>query len=235
MSIHAKLYIDEVEYTVLKFDFDFQKAADVNGRPTTKYTGGLFNFSIESTNKTDILLWSVNPTEMKEVKLVISPNHNTGKSRTIILGDALCLSFTNEYFSVDNQPLKEYFTVSPGYMMQGGQIIFEKNWKRTDLSIANVEPTRITQVDEEQKIIRQYITDRNDVELEEYNLGDKIYYVIESQNMNGESIDLNLNDKTIDFLYKEERLKDDKLENYIIASEQDKIALEVIAEDYKDE
>jgi len=148
MSIYAKLYIDEIEYNVLKFDFDFQKAADVNGRPTTKYTGGLFNFTIESVNRTDILLWSVNPTEMKEVKLVISPNHNNGKSRIILLGDAICLNFTNEYFSEYNQPLKEYFTVSPGYMLQNDQLIFEKNWKRTDLT-ADVEATRITTNEEE--------------------------------------------------------------------------------------
>jgi len=50
MSINAKLYIDEIEYTVLKFDFDFKKGFDVNGRPTTKFTGGLFNFAIDWMN-----------------------------------------------------------------------------------------------------------------------------------------------------------------------------------------
>ncbi len=235
MSIETKLYLDDEEYTVLNFNFDLQKGFDANGRPTTKFTGGLFNFTIESTKKMDIMRWSVHPTEMKELKLVISSIRYDGKSRTIILGDAICLNFTNEYFSDDSQPLKEYFTVSPGYMIQNGQTIFEKNWKVTDLSAVNVLPTRVSETDEEQKITRQYVTDRDDVELEEYNLGDKIYYVIESQNMIGESIDLNLNDKTIDFLYKNERLINDKLENYVISSEQDKIALEVIAEDYKDD
>ena len=51
MSIQAKLYIEDEEYTVLNFDFDFQKNADVNGRPTTKFKSGLFNFTTESNKK----------------------------------------------------------------------------------------------------------------------------------------------------------------------------------------
>ncbi len=198
MSIHAKLYIDEIEYTILKFDFDFQKTADVNGRPSTKYTGGLFNFTIESVNRTDILLWSVNPLEMKEVKLVISPNHNNGKSRTILLGDAICLSFTNEYFSEDNQPLKEYFTVSPGYMLQNGQLIFEKNWKRTDLT-ANVEATSITSNEEEvlePKILDQYWLDEDEqTRIEEAEINKHSVLYIKLKNIEeGEEINIVLED-----------------------------------------
>jgi len=195
MSIQAKLYIEDREYTVLKFDFDFQKGADVKGRPTTKYTGGLFNFTIESGNSNDILLWSVHPTEMKEVKLVITPNHNIGKSRTIILGDAICLSFTNEYFSVDNQPLKEYFTVSPGYMLQNGQPIFEKNWKVTDFSMANVAPTRVTNHDDEvlePKIVDQYWLDEDEqTKIEETELNKHSVLYIKFKNIEeGEEISI---------------------------------------------
>ena len=232
MSIQAKLYIDEIEYTVLKFDFDFQKQADVNGRPTTKYTGGLFHFAVESINKTDILLWSVNPTEMKEIKLVISPRHGSGKSRTIILGDSICLQFMNEYFSENNQPLKDYFTVSPGYMIQNGQIIFEKNWKRTNL-IADVEATRISNNENEPEVVDYYITDLEGTKKPEYEVGDKIYVVVKTRNMTGKELTLKLTDKTKDFKYKDEILPNDRLENYVINSNIEKIKLEVVQQKMK--
>jgi len=228
MSIHAKLYIDEIEYTVLKFDFDFQKGKDVNGRPTTKYTGGLFNFIIESTNKTDILLWNIHPTQMKEVKLVITPNHTIGKSRTIILGDAICLSFTNEYYSVDNKPLIEHFTVSPGYMLQNGQTIFEKNWKVTDLSMANVEATRV--VKKESEIVDCYYTDLEGNEDSELTVGEEVYLVLKTENMTGETIDLDLSNHSKDFEYNDTILENDLLENINITSDLLKIKLKIVAQ-----
>jgi len=228
MSIRAKLYIDEVEYTVLKFDFDFKKGADVNGRPSTKFNGGLFNFAIESVNKSDILLWSVNPTEMKEVKLVITPSHNMGKSRTIILGDAICLSFSNEYFSADDQPLKEYFTVSPGYMLQNGQTIFEKNWKVTDLT-NNVEATAITKA-EEPRLIEYHFEDidENPLEKSKIKIDDFFYLVINSENAIGESITINLDDNFKDFEYNGSPLSNDTLKDVTITDDLFKVKLKAI-------
>ena len=37
--------------------------------------------------------------------------------------------------------------------------------------------------DNEPRVINQYITDQNDVELDNYNRGDKIFYVLESEKM----------------------------------------------------
>lgn len=228
MGIHAKLYIDEEEYTVLNFNFDLQKRADANGRPTTKYTGGLFNFTIESTKKLDIMLWSLHPTQMKKVELVISPAHLDGKSRKITLGDAICLSFTNEYFSTDNQPLKEYFTVSPGYMLQNGLTIFEKNWKVTDLELENTEATLVTEV--LPNLIDYHYEDEgfNKINKDEINIDDIIYLVINSENAIGEEITINLDDNFKDYEHNGKPIKNDLLENIILEDDFHKVKLKAI-------
>ncbi len=147
MSIHAKIFIDDEEHNVLNFNFDLQKGKDAKGKPTTKFTGGIFNFVIEATGSSNILDWNLNPTLMKNVKLVISSNHFDSKSRTLELGDAYCLKFANDFDATGNEPMKEYFTVSPGYLIQNGTIIFEKYWKVTDLNAENVEETIIEEDD----------------------------------------------------------------------------------------
>ncbi|WP_346881798.1 type VI secretion system tube protein TssD [uncultured Algibacter sp.] len=227
MSMQAKLYIDELEYNVLNFDFNFRKEKDANGRPTTKYIGGLFNFTVESNTKTDIMSWSIHPTEMKKVKLVIIPNHNNGKTRTIILGDSVCLRLTNRYFSNNNQPLKESFTVSPGYMIQNGQTIFEKNWKVTDLSMINIEPTRISK--KEPEIIDCYYTDLEGNEDTELTIGEEVYLVLKTENKIGEIIDLDLSNHSKDFEHNGAILENDLLEDISINSNLLKIKLKIVA------
>ncbi len=96
-------------------------------------------------------------------------------------------------------------------------------------------PVTVREVEEEEAVIRQYVTDREGNELESYKQGDKIYCVLETQGLLNKWIDISMADKTVDFLYQGKRLKKDTIRDYQITSAIEKIPLEVIAEDHKDE
>lgn len=232
MSIIAKMYVDDEEFTLLTFNFSLEQKSGYNGLPSSKPTGGIFNIVFESTKDALFYEWMIGENMIESLKIVLSPTSMTSKNRTILLLDLFCLRYEENFNGVDKQPLATYIQASPAIMIQDGVKIFEKSWKVTDLN-SNTAPTEIEE-DNEQKVIRQYITDENDVELDEYYQGDKIFYVIETQNMTGEEVDINLYNKAVDFLYQGKRLENDIIKNYVIGSELDKVSLEVISEDYQE-
>ena len=78
------------------------------------------------------------------------------------------------------------------------------------------------------EVIRYFITDTENNELETYKLGEKIVLNIETKNRVGDVITIALNDKTHDFKYNGQVLENDKLTNYTITSDLEQITLEVI-------
>lgn len=123
---------------------------------------------------------------------------------------------------------KDYFTVSPGYMFQNGQIIFEKNWKRTNLT-ANVEATSITK-ENEPRLIEYHFEDidENKLEKSKIKIDDFFYLVINSEYAIGESITINLDDNFKDFEYNGSPLSNDILKNIIVTDDFFKVKLKAI-------
>ena len=74
-----------------------------------------------------------------------------------------------------------------------------------------------------------YITNTEGEELEEYETGSKIILNIETSNATGETISINLDDKTHDFKHNGSILTNDTIKT-TINSDLEKIELEVIAQ-----
>ncbi len=83
-------------------------------------------------------------------------------------------------------------------------------------------------IDNEPKVIDYYITDSEGNKNPQYKVGDQIYLVAKTKNMIGKELTINLANKTKDFKYKDKLLPNDKLENYHIRSDTEKIKLEVV-------
>ncbi len=85
----------------------------------------------------------------------------------------------------------------------------------------------------DKELLQYFLTDAKGTKVEEYEVGDKIILNIETKNRIGDNITIHLEDKSHDFKYNGEILKDDKLSDYSITKNLEKIELEVIVESPK--
>jgi len=228
MNFQVKLYIDDEVNNVLSFNTNIQKQADVNGRPSSTFTGGHYWFEIEATKSTIILAWMISASQRKTIKLVISPVNGNGKSTTIILGDAFCIKHTTIFNSISNQPLKEIFEVTPAYIKQNDVIMFAKWWKETDLT--NTATPTVINEEEEKEILESYFEDMQGNRIDDPKIGTDANLVIKSENAVGKIVDIDLSDKKKDFVYKGQVLENDILKNLVIKSNTQKEKLTIIAQ-----
>jgi len=76
-----------------------------------------------------------------------------------------------------------------------------------------------------------YITNMDGDRITNILVGEKIYLNIETQNMVGDTMDLFLNNKEVDFKYNGTKLENDILKNHTISSDYEKVLLEAIKPD----
>lgn len=235
MSIQVTLIVDDTEFNLLQHYFGLFQNSDYTGRPTSAPQADTFDCVVEASKKDDVFFeWAIHPHLMKKkVEIIFSSRFGTGKSTKITLLDVHCTYCNYHFSSTGSNPFTVTFSLSPAIILINGQVMLSHHWKVTDPSLLN-QPILIQEEDNQPRIIRQYMTDTDDVGLDEYSQGDKIYYVLESKDMIGESVDIELHDKEIDFLYRNKRLENDKIKNYTINSDIEKIPLQVIPEDYED-
>ncbi|WP_452223993.1 type VI secretion system tube protein TssD [Lacinutrix chionoecetis] len=147
MSIVSKLFIEDKEFNVLRFNFNFNQQHSNNGMPSSQTTGGIFNIELESTKDALFNEWMVHDKMMKNLKIKISQTHQVSKSRTIELLDVFCIEYKEVFDGVNNEPMKVYLKLSPAIMIQDGVKIFEWYWKETDLTKkSNSEPLEKTKI-----------------------------------------------------------------------------------------
>ena len=84
------------------------------------------------------------------------------------------------------------------------------------------------------RIIDFYYVRKDKNKDEKLTYGDELYVILESQEMIGEKVDLELHKKKIDFMYEGNRLKENTIKDYQIRANKDKILMSVIREDNED-
>ncbi len=228
MSFKAVLIVDEKEVNVLQFSFDFDQKADVTGRPSHKtiFTG--LKLKIETRKDLDLIEWSIAPDQPKQLELHILPNIlGSGSTRKITLHDAHLISFDNHFSSNGDRPMYEDLEIkAAGFEDSTSSGVYSAYW-RTTFPISNVETTTLDTGEKE--VTRYYLTNVDDEEVDEYEVGDKIFLNIETKNRIDDKLTIYLEDKTHDFLYQGTVLENDVLKDYVISSDQEKIELEVIS------
>ncbi|MBI9059806.1 MAG: hypothetical protein JEZ01_18725 [Labilibaculum sp.] len=166
MSIKGKMYVDDMVYNIRRLDFGFDQKINTNGTASTQPLGGLFNIEVESPKSTHLYAWGASNFDMKYIKLEFSPVTLTSKSRTIELYDTLCIRH-HDYFHHDSKdPMISVLQLSPAIIVQDGQTLVEKNWKVSDLSMQNVEPTAVPATSEEPLVgVEDSVVSENEPEL----------------------------------------------------------------------
>ena len=229
MSLVAKLYVEDKEINILDFKFRFTRSTDEHGKPMGKPNGTVFEIIFETTSDQSFMAWSIATDMTKHVKIVVSPVTGMSKSRIIELYDVHCVFFKNDFNSRNGEPMTTLIHLTPAIMIDDGYKVLDHYWKKTDLS-ANAPVTVLNNNEEEEsKIIDYYVIGEDGTRITDFRKGQQVTLVIESEGMEGKIIDIDLANKSHDFEYKGNRLPNDRLDNYQITSEQDKIELVVLA------
>ncbi len=228
MGLKAEVHFAGYIFKILVFYRRMHQAIDEVNKPIGRPTGHLIDLVLESSNKTDeFAAWLVGQ-GMKELKIVFSPITGNGKSRTILLRDAYCVFFKENFKSTTAYPMTSTVAISAGIVDDGSVIHFEY-WKVSDIIPPKmVEPTPVPR-EKKPKIVNCTFIDESGNEIKDLTEG-KVQLTLKTKDMAGKKITIDLADSNFDFLYKGELLENDLLEDLAVKSSSMNIELEVIAQ-----
>ena len=228
MSVKAKIIIDDEEINALWFSFGYQRHADVNGRPTTKGVFLGLRVAIESRRTLNLAYWAFAPNLTKEIELHISSRFGEGRTRKLKLYDCHLLRWDNRFTANGSQPMHEILHISAGGVKDNNSAKeYSASWRKT-FDMDDVEPTTLYQ--EESEVLDCYYTDSEGNEDTTLEIGKEVYLVLKTENMVGETKDIDLSNNKKDFEYQGEVLEDDIIKDFHITSDLQKIKLKIIAQ-----
>lgn len=84
------------------------------------------------------------------------------------------------------------------------------------------------EIEPEKKLKKFYITDKQGNKIKKTMVGTEVYLVVKTENMIGETININISNKHADYIYNDTILNDDVLTGYTITQDTERILLKVV-------
>lgn len=194
MSIVTELHVDGKRFKVITYDWSFNQPIDSTGRPVSKPQGGIMRILIETEKNEPFSEWAVNPTMMKNAKLIQRSVNLDGKSRIIDLVDVYCIEATDNYSSTGSKNLSTSLVLSPAQILVDGVKEMQKHWKVTDLNAQNIAPTpRNQEIQNPSLDSMSWIDDNENKKVETAEFCDKVRVFIKVTDINvGETVNVEL-------------------------------------------
>lgn len=225
MHVYTKMYVDGKVFNVLSLKFGFDQDIRSNGAVCSLPHGGFFDIKVETTSDTIFYEWAASNNMRKEVKFVFYPITEDRKSRTIELYDAQCIKFDCDFDANSIDPIVTTIRLSPGIIVQEGQVMMEKWWRLTDLSARNA-PKEVTR-EKFPKVLECFYEDLKFNKLTKLSVG-KVFLVIKTEDARGDEVTIDLSDDNVKFKYQGELLENDCLEDFPVTCDLHKVKLEVV-------
>ncbi len=229
MGLKAEVHFAGHIFKILVFYRRMHQAIDEVNKPIGRPTGHVIDLVLESSNETnEFAAWLVGQ-GMKELKIVFSPVTGNGKSRTVLLRDAYCVFFKEDFKSTTAYPMTSLVSISAGIVDDGGVKHFEY-WKVSDIVPPKmVDPTPVPR-EIKPKITQYYFTDTNNNEVENTSIEETVFLHIHSKDLLGKTINIDLgNQSEIQFKHKGKILENNILSDYAVKSSHEKVKLEIVA------
>ena len=240
--IKAKLVTLGTERELLWTDLEYDRYLNEKiGRSGEIPLGGLVTLSFASGYDDDRLLrWMTHSQKdefctLTECKIIFYKDDFDG----VILfeykyNDTALVYWKETFSSIGEEPMTITMTISTAIQEVKG-VTLVKPWQESWVSPKEKMPYQSTEIeDTEPRIVKQYITDLEDNQLNQYERSHEIYCVLETKNMHSEIVDIDLSTFEVSLLYQRERLQDNIIKDYTISTDQEKIPLQVIPEDHED-
>ncbi len=232
MGVQVKVLFQDKVITALAFFRQMFQVVDSEGKPFGRPTGHLVSLVFESTHLTDEFFRLIVDEIMFDITILFSPVTRNSKSSKLELRDVHVANY-KESFKPDSGLIASIVFTAAIVNFNG--VIHYEHWKVSDITPPKMaEPTPVPR-EKKKEILDFYYTDLEGKKDAVFTFGKKANLVLRSKNMIGETVDLKLDKKVIDFVYNGKRIKDDIIKGYTIKSNTDKIPVEVISKEYKED
>ena len=122
MAFSARLDLDPLkDVRLVDFSYTLNRDFDPTGRPSSGVKGGVINITIESSGKTDMFAWMVDPFQTKSGKIRIMDETTAGSSlKEISFEDTYIVSYNESFHWMGGTNMMESFTISAKKIDVGG-------------------------------------------------------------------------------------------------------------------
>ncbi len=228
MSVKIELHLDGDIYPLEKFSWGFSQGTNSNGMPSNKIRQKGLRISTIMVRNDEFEAWAYHNHLKKDLEIHMIPNIlGTERTRIIRCFECFLIELETDYHHQSKQQTMQHMFITFGRVETNwSTAVYRENWAQ-EPSEANLTER---QDDNEPEVIDYYITDLAGNRNPEYGVGDEIYVVIKTENMIGREFTISIPDKTKDFKYQGVILDNDRLENYVIRNNIERVKLEVIEE-----
>ena len=225
MSFLAHLFINQRKIRVLRSRVRFYQHKDMTGKPEGRVNGGIIHFTIELTGDSDLLHQMMNAEQMVEGYFRFYKRDGMSKLYDYEFFDTHVFYYRVHQTASGKNPAMIDIGFSCG-ILRIGSAVLKKPWHVTDLEAE--ENPDYEGGERIETIVRQYLTDQEGNEIQEYVDGDTIILNIETENMHKKRISVKLDDAEHDFKHKGQVLENDTIKNLEIVDDLMQIVLEVV-------
>ncbi len=223
MSFKAKLYIEGEERNLLDAELVFSQVADYNGRPSQLPVGAPLNLAFESTRNDELFYsYMFHPDRMFKGYIRFFKRDGLQKYFDIEFANAHIIRLHERFSSTGETPMYIGLTISYG-ISRIRDVIHEKKWNPSNPFANN--STETTEQEEEGSIVDIYYENENGEKISKLRKNKTIFLTVQTNNMVGKTIDIDLNDSDFDFEYDGALLDNNQLPDQEVTSETIKLEL----------
>ncbi|MBE7653844.1 type VI secretion system tube protein TssD [Tenacibaculum finnmarkense] len=237
----AKLFILGQEIELLWTNMEYYREIRKNGKPSTDIISGLITLCFATGKDTDVILrWMTKENEddtwqevdkMEEGKIYFYENGlDYPPTKTYKFKDTHLIYFKEIFNAEGKEPMQTIITISPAIQNYG--VNFLKRWNVSWVVPSKRTPYQAIENNEEPKFIEYYFENNEGEKItqEKIQADQKITLVIETENADNETIDLNLNDNKLDYMYDGVVAENDIIKNIIVTGKETRVELTTIKE-----
>ncbi len=227
MSARAELHIDGYIFPLKKFRWGFSQGTNYDGNPSNKIRQKMLYLSLDMIRDELFEAWAYANFMKKDFEIHIIPTIlGSGRTRIIRCFEAFLVEFETDYHHQSKEQTTYHCKITCGrYETNTSTAVFRENWAREPLAVNT--STYTEQEDYEYNFTEYYFEDINGTKVEQNTIKyeQEVYLVILSQNAEGKTITLDLDDNRLDYEYQGKMLKNDILSNLRISTDTMKIKL----------
>lgn len=225
MSFKVKIIIDGEEHNVLSYSFNLSKGSDTNGKPKTKTVLHKLSVKLESNNKTDLMSWMISTNQTKQIELHILARQGE-KTRILYFADTNLVGLNTTFSATGNTPMTDNLQMTAGGLNTNDSSVEYSAYWRTTFPQQEVKQT--TRENTEEEIVDCYLTDLENNENPDLEVEKEIYLVIKTENLIGQTKDIDIAHFGETFSYNDEIVEDNTLSGFYISKDLHKVKLKIV-------
>jgi len=228
MSVNIKLIIEGKTINVLQSKYDFKQGADENGHPCEKTRFLGLELLVESSKDTDFFDWSIQSNLTKQLELHYVPRIMGGKTRKMWFVDCHCLELETHFNANSDKPMTERLFISAaGVKTSYSTEEYSAYWRKT---YEDQGEETVREEELEPNLLGYHIEDlkNNIISENKIKKNQEVFLIIKSENASGQITDIDLTNKSIDYEYNGEWMKDDIISGIVLSDETTRVKLKAV-------